>query len=112
MAVLLIIAVQLSPVQNFFKDKAVVYLHHKLNTRVSIGHISIIYPKDISIEDIFIADQKGDTLLESKKLALNLNLPALLHSQIIIRSIDIMDLKSHINRKNPGSDFNFSFITK
>jgi len=112
LAVLLIIAVQLSPVQNFLKDKAVVYLHHKLNTRVSIGHISIIYPKDISIEDIFIADQKGDTLLESKKLALNLNLPALLHSQIIIRSIDIMDLKSHINRKNPGSDFNFSFITK
>lgn len=112
LVVLFILTVQLGPVQNFLKDKTVVYLQHKLNTRVAIGHISIIYPKDISIEDIFIADHEGDTLLESKKLSLNLNLPALIHSQIIIRSVNITGLKSHISRKDPYSDFNFSFIGK
>lgn len=110
LAVLLLIAVQLGPVQNFLKDKAVGYLQHKLNTHVSIGHISIIYPKDISIENVFLSDQRGDTLLESKKLGINLNLPALIHSQIIIRSVNISGLKSHIIRKDPGSNFNFSFI--
>lgn len=112
LAILLLIAIQLSPVQNFLKDKAVTYLHNKLHTQVAIGHISIIYPKDISIENIFIADQTGDTLIESKRLAVNLDLPALIHTEIIIRSVQLQGFTSHITRLNPKGDFNFGFITK
>ncbi len=110
--ILLVIAVQLDPVQNFIKDKAVVYLHHKLRTRVSIGHISILYPKNIRIQNIFLSDQQGHTLLACQLLEVNLNLPALLHSSVEVRSVHMRGLNTEISRNLPGGGFNFNFITK
>lgn len=112
LVVLIVVAVQLNPVQNFVKDKAVTYLQHKLKTRVAIGHISIIYPKDITIDDVYVADQQNDTLISSHRLAVNINLPALLHSTVEIRSLHLEGFNGHINRSLPSGEFNFAFITK
>ena len=65
---MLIIALQIPAVQRYSKDKAVAYLEGKIKTKVSVGHVSIGFPKDITLEDVYFEDQKRDTLYLERKL--------------------------------------------
>jgi len=112
LVICLVLLVQVGSVQNFLKDKAVTYLHDKLGTKISIGHVSIVYPKDISISDVFLADQRGDTLLYAHLLEANVDLPALIHGQVKVRSLNLDRLKATIKRDPRDSTFNFSYILK
>ena len=66
---------------------------------------------DISLNDIFIADQKGDTLLSSHILEVNVDMLALIHGEIKVSSVHLDQFVSHINR-TPDTTFNFAFIEK
>lgn len=108
---LLVIALQIPTVQNFAKTKAVNYLEGKIHTKVEIGRIEIGLPKNIILEDVYFEDQKKDTLLAGKKLAVNISLFELMNNKVEINSVNLQGITANIS-KNKDSVFNFDYIIK
>ncbi len=88
------------------EDKA----SQQLNTKVSLGGIDIDFLDEIVLEDLYVEDQQGDTLLYSGKFRVAFNAWAALDKTI---SIDIVEIRNtYINLYQiQGSDsLNFEFI--
>lgn len=108
---LLVIALQIPIVQNFVKDKAVVYLENKIKTRVEVGSIEIGLPKKIILKDVYFEDQSKDTLLAGKSLKIDVSLFKLLSNKLEINSIDLEEITANI-KVDKNAVYNFDYIIK
>ncbi len=108
---LIVIALQISFVQNFVKDKAVTYLENKIKTKIEIGTIEIGLPKKIILNDFYFEDQSKDTLLAGKSLKVDISLLELLNNKLEINSVDLEKITANIE-VNKDSVFNFDYIIK
>ena len=109
---LVVVLIQVPSVQNFAKGKIVSYLNNKLGTKVVIGHLSIAFPKKVVLEDIYFEDQQKDTLLAGKKLAVDISMFKLIHSEVEINDIELEGIRANIYRKGTDSFFNYDYIVK
>lgn len=105
------ILVQIPSVQNFAKDKIVSYLNKKVKTKVVIQKLKIEFPQKIILEGVYFEDEKQDTLLAGKKIAVDISLMQLLNNNVIINSVDLNGITAHINRNLSGT-FNFDYLIK
>ncbi|MDR7209507.1 translocation/assembly module TamB domain-containing protein [Flavobacterium piscis] len=108
---LLIILIQIPSIQNYAKDKAISYLHKKIKTKVSLDRIAIKFPKEIVLEGFYFEDQKKDTLLEGKRLEVDVDLFKLVNSELEINSVSLEKVNANISRNKAGI-FNFDYIIK
>lgn len=108
---LLALLIQIPSVQNFAKDKAVVYIEGKMKTKVSIAKIDIGFPKKVILEGVYFQDQNNDTLLAGTKLAVDISLFKLINNVIELNSIDLQGITATISR-DEKSIFNFDYIIK
>lgn len=108
--ILLFILVQLPPVQNFVRKKAQTWLQNKLHTNVQIGSLFIGIPRKIELGDVYIEDQKHDTLLAGGRLSVKLDMLKLLRSDISISEVRLDDIVAKVKRQLPDTAFNFQFI--
>lgn len=107
--VLLIFSLRLPAVQNFVKDKLVVYLEKKIKTKVSLERVYIGFPNSLVMENLYLKGQNIDTLLAVKKLDVGLNMIKLLSSTADITSVDLEGARANVVRK-PDGTFNFDYI--
>lgn len=107
--VLLILSLRLPAVQNFVKDKLVVYLEKKIKTKVSLERVYIGFPNSLVMENLYLKGQNIDTLLAVKKLYVGLNMIKLLSSTADITSVDLEGGRANVVRK-PDGTFNFDYI--
>lgn len=89
----LFILIYLPPVQNFLVDKAADYFSEKTNMDIKIGHISLAFPLDLSIDDVKAKSLHKDTLLNVDNLQLSVRLVPLFKKQIDINAIRIYGAK-------------------
>lgn len=108
--IILWIAIQLPPVQNFIVDKITSSLSRTLHTKVEIGSVKFKFFKSIEIENIYAADTKQDTLLACHKFSASIGLFSLLKQTIHLDNIYIEGLTSKIYRNQSDSTFNYQFI--
>jgi hypothetical protein len=108
---LVLVLIQVPYVQNFAKDKVVVYIQSKIKTKVSIEKIDIGFPKKIILEGVYFEGQKKDTLLSANKLAVDISMFQLINNKIEINSVDFQGVTANINRDST-SVFNFDYIIK
>lgn len=106
------ILIQVPAVQDFARGKVVAYLHNKLKTEVRIGKLSIAFPKRIVLENVYFADQRGDTLLSGNKLRVDIALFKLLNSKVEVNYIELDGIRANIYRNDPDTTFNFDYIVK
>lgn len=106
---LLILSLRLPAVQNFIKDKLVVYLEKKIKTKVSLEKVYIGFPNSLVMENLYLKGQDVDTLLAVKKLDVGLNMLKLINSTADITSVDLEDARANVVRK-PDGKFNFDYI--
>lgn len=106
---ILIFSLQFPKVQNFIKDKLIVYLENKINTEVELEKVYVDFPNSIVIENLLLKGEDVDTLLYTQKLDVSLNILQLLKSKADITSIDLENTRANIVRKKDGS-FNFEYI--
>lgn len=106
---LLILSLRLPVVQNFVKDKLVVYLEKKIKTKVSLERVYIGFPNSLVMENLYLKGQNIDTLLAVKKLDVGLNMMKLLNSTADITSVDLEGARANVVRK-PDGTFNFDYI--
>lgn len=108
--VLAIITLQIPATQHYLTTKITGYLSKKINSKVELGKISIGFPKDISLSDIYVEDLHSDTLLYAHSLKLNFNFFDLFSKKLILKNIHIENLTAHVYRAFPDTTFNYSFI--
>ncbi|SDH58915.1 Family of unknown function [Chryseobacterium taeanense] len=106
---LLILSLRLPAVQNFVKDKLVVYLEKKIKTKVSLERVYIGFPNSLVMENLYLKGQNIDTLLAVKKLDVGLNMLKLINSTADITSVDLEGARANVVRK-PDGTFNFDYI--
>jgi len=109
---LLYILIQVPAVQNFAKEKIVAYLEEKIKTKVSVGTLSIAFPKQIVLKDVYFEDQKKDTLFYGKELRVDISLFKLLDHEIDADYIAFDSINTSIYRIHPDTVFNYAYIAK
>ena len=108
--VLVLIAIQTAPVQNFARGKIVSFLENKLKTRVEIKRLDIDFPKMLVLQGVYIEDKTKDTLIAGNELKVDIDMFKLLHSEIQINEINLNQITAKIKRQLPDTIFNYQFI--
>jgi hypothetical protein len=110
LVVLVALSLNIPAVQNFVKDKALVYLKNKTKTEVRLESVKIALPKDVVLNKFYIEDLKGDTLLYAEKLQVDISLFKLLKNTVEVNNIELKNIRANVKRINPDTSFNFSFL--
>ncbi|MGY2134698.1 translocation/assembly module TamB domain-containing protein [Hymenobacter sp. HD11105] len=110
LVILVVVALQFPAAQDFAARKASGYLQDKIGTEVRIGKFRTDWRHAISLDGVYLEDQKGDTLLSVGHLGVNIDLWALTKSQINVKSVELNDGTVGITRTLPDSTFNFDYI--
>lgn len=106
---LLIFSLRVPAVQNFVKDKLVVYLQEKIKTKVQLDRVYVGFPNSLVMENLYLKGQDVDTLLAMRKLDVSLNILQLIHSKADITSVDLEGVRANVVRR-PNGTFNFDYI--
>ena len=110
LVVLILIAIQTTPVQNFARKKIVSFLENKLNTKVAINRLDIDFPKMLVLEGVYIEDKTKDTLIAGSQLKVDIDMLKLIKSEIQINEINLNGITVKVKRQLPDTVFNFQFI--
>ena len=107
--ILLIFSLRLPLIQNYIKDKLVVYLEKKIKTKVSLEKVYIFFFYILIMENLHLKGQNIDTLLAVRKFDVGLNIWKLMKSKADITSVDLEGVRANVVRK-PDGKFNFDYI--
>lgn len=107
--ILLILSLRLPAVQNYVKDKLIVYLEKKIKTKVSLDKVYIGFPNSLVMENLYLKGQNIDTLLAVKKFDVGLDMWQLIKSKADITSVDLEGVRANVVR-DPKGKFNFDYI--
>jgi hypothetical protein len=109
--VILFLLILTPPVQNFIKGKLTNYLEDKLGTRVDLGRVFIRLNGDLALDDLYMEDQQGDSLLSVHKLRASVNLWGLIRgADPNISSVEMDGVRIRVHRRPPDSVFNYQYI--
>ena len=103
--------IETPPVQNVLRKQAVNWLEKKLKTKVAVGKVYLSLPRKIELGDVYIEDQKKDTLLAGGSLKADINMFALLFGRDLnIRKLQLDNITLKANRTIADSLFNYQFF--
>lgn len=105
----LIFSLRIPAVQNFVKDRLVVYLEDKIKTDVQLERVYIDFPNNLVMEKLFLQGEDVDTLLFVNQLDVGLDIWQLMKNKADLKSIDLNGGKANVVRRKDGS-FNFDYI--
>lgn len=114
--VLLLIALyfilQSSWVQNWLTAKISNYLSEDLHTTVSIGHVDIAFFDNLALEQVYVADLHGDTLLFAGQLTagLNTNFFSALYNKLEFNELTLSNARVNLRRYEGEYDYNYQFL--
>lgn len=96
--------------QDFVARRAEGYLRDKLKTDVRIGKFRTDFRHAINFDDVYLADQQRDTLVSVGHLGVDLDIWALLRSEVNISNVELNDGRVRLTRTEPDSVNNYDFI--
>ena len=96
--------------KKFITNKIQVYLQNKIKTKVVIGSIDYRLPRSIKLKNIYLEDEKKDTLLNGELLSVDLKMIGLLWGEIDISKIELKNIRANILRNENDSNYNFQFL--
>lgn len=96
--------------QDFLRTSVEQALINKLQTKVQIGSIEIGLFNRITLNDVVISDQKNNLLFESDLVSCRIELAPLLHQEISLRTVTLVDGKINAYKNTEKENFNYQFI--
>ncbi|WP_258098417.1 translocation/assembly module TamB domain-containing protein [Marinoscillum pacificum] len=97
--------------QNLIVQKASNFLSTKIDTKFSIGRLFITFDGNAYLEDVYLEDQAGDTLIYSKNLEASVALiPIISNNEINIDYVEWEKLVARVKRDSSTGEFNFQYI--
>jgi hypothetical protein len=107
---LITVLVKVPRVQTYIVQKVAGFLSNKLHTTVNVGSVNITFFRTADIKNIYIEDQRHDTLLSLGNLETKIGLFSLFGKQTHLDLIELDDATIKLFRARNDSDFNLQFI--
>lgn len=104
-------ALRSSKVQRYIVNYVVSYVSDELDTKIELGGVDLNIFLDIIFEDVVLYDQKGEVLLSSNKLVLDMHRISVRNQKITIKKLLFDKTFLNIKRTENEKDFNFTFLT-
>ena len=105
------LALSFAPVQNKIRTQGEKALTEYLGTPVTIGEVTIEPFDQLTLKNVLIPDQQGDSMIVVDKLGAGVNLYDLIAKQkIVLTYAELVGLHGHITRPDKQSDTNLQFI--
>jgi hypothetical protein len=108
--IVLVVLVNLTPVQNFVAQKAVNYLSEKLGTKVSLKHVRIDLLNAATLEGLYIEDRNKDTLLYAGEAKLKITDWFFLKDKPVISYVGLKDAYVRLHRPRTSDQWNYQFV--
>lgn len=108
---MLYILLQNSKIQNYIAQTVVSELSSKLHTKVSVGKIEYKLFNVLSINDLYVEDQRKDTLLFVHKADAHFKFWKFFRGKIIFTAVDINELYGNLFIDKKGNS-NLDFVIK
>lgn len=108
--IILFLTLSIPAVQRKATDFALSKIQPIVNTEVSIGGINLQLLNRVELRDLYVEDQKQDTLLYAGRLDVKFNPFGLLRNKLQFNSVLLEDFTANVYRENPDTTFNFQFI--
>jgi len=109
--VLLVVLINLTPVQNFLADKATEMLSKRLKTTVSVKHVRIDFVNHLSLQGVYIADQNKDTLLYAGEVQVRItDWFFIKNSTPVLHYIGLHEAYVHLYRTATSGTWNYQFL--
>lgn len=97
--------------QNIIVGKVTNFISQKTNTKVSIKKLFITFTGDVNLEGLYLEDTKGDTLIYSKSLRVEIPLvPIIMGNPISVDGLKWSGLRANVVRKDTLEGYNFQFL--
>ncbi len=107
----LLISVNLTPVQNFLARKATETLSRKLKTTVSIRHVRVDFLNHLLIQGLYIEDHNKDTLLYAGEATVKItDWFFLKKDKPVLTYIGLQNTYSHLYRAATSKAWNYQFV--
>src|SRR5579871_1673962 len=101
--VIVLFLIQTPYVQDIIRSRAEKYLSRKLHTRVNIGSLYIKFPENVVLKNIYLEDQRKDTLLAAGLIDVNIHMWALLHNHVDIGKLHLEGITIKVSRLLPDT---------
>jgi hypothetical protein len=99
-------------VQTWVCQKLGNYLADELDTEITIGGVDIKFFTSVELEDIYVEDQHGDTLLDASSLVVNLSQFDYDAQHVRVDNITLTDANIKIKKYEGEKGLNFRFFVK
>ena len=86
----------LPPVQNWAVDKVAEVASEKLGMQISVGHVQLSFPLDLSIDD-FKMIHDSDTIADVQHLIVDVQLRPLFDKRVVINELEVTDTRLNTN---------------
>ncbi|WP_107038164.1 translocation/assembly module TamB domain-containing protein [Brumimicrobium mesophilum] len=97
--------------QDFIVNKATNFVSEKTKTKVEIEKLFITFGGSIDLRGLYLEDTKGDTLIYSEKLQVEIPIwPIITGNPISIDGLEWTGLRANVYRKDSIQGFNYQFI--
>ncbi|RYD57119.1 MAG: hypothetical protein EOP56_09980 [Sphingobacteriales bacterium] len=108
---LIVLLVNLTPVQNYIASQAAGYLARKLDTRVEVKHVRIDFLNHVLLQGLYIEDRSKDTLLYAGEARVRISDWFILKKdKPVIRYVGLHNSYVHMYRKANSDQWNHQFI--
>ncbi len=106
---LTLILLYLPPVQDLARKKAVAILEESTGTTIRLESLHLRFPLGVRLQGLFVADERGDTLIHAGTIKTSLAVSSLLRKRILLDPVVLTDVRANMEQF-PDSTFNFDFI--
>ncbi len=110
MILLIYLLLWIPPVQQKIKNIALNEVSKITKNKITIERFTFRPFSKLVLEDVYIADLQGDTLLHLDKLNAGFNLFELLNDRLLINSIELETVTANIYKDSLNAPFNFQFL--
>ena len=108
---MLVISINLSPIQGFLAKKATEELSKQLKTKVTIDHVRIDFLNHLLIRGVYVEDHHHDTLLYAGELSLRITDWFIFKKETpVIHYVGLKDVYAHLYRQRKSDEWNYQFI--
>lgn len=107
----LVLLLSLPPVQRWIAGQVASVLSDKLRTEVQIGRVHVGLTGRLIVDDIYVEDLQGDTLLSVARAGVKMQfIPLIARGDIIIDNAQLLSAHARLNQDTPESPTNFQFL--
>lgn len=94
---LLVLLLNLPPIQQWLTDRATEYVERKTNTTVRIGGLHLRLPNSLLLEELYLEDTEEDTLLYIGRLKTGFSLTGLFSKRFEITGVQLRDVHAEVH---------------